>query len=291
VSCLVLVYILIATIHGLIVCHQYLGPTATQLAVLFILATVNSLTCFMLSVLLIRTVWGLGGNVTTIESWEIARHSKLLCRARASGGYLDGPDGIKVRIERQEFPYDIGIWSNVKQGMGTGNVFLWLWPFAPTPKNSGLDFELNGFDESGQRWPPPDPDRIPRLHRTPDSRQTFFQQGDLLSDKEEMDAFHRRQRIDLSRRQGASGIFEDGSPHDRSASRWHDSQAVVGAVNVRNDDTDSQPGPGEEGWRSPEGDRLQDYGVDEDAEFYDQEEENVPLSELIQRRHGKGYRD
>jgi hypothetical protein len=38
------------------------------------------------------------------------------------GGYLDGPGGIKVKIERQEFPYDIGIWRNLKQGMGTGNV-------------------------------------------------------------------------------------------------------------------------------------------------------------------------
>lgn len=39
---------------------------------------------------------------------------------------------------------------------------------------------------------------------------------------------------------------------------------------------------GEEGWRSPSGERLRDYGVDEDAEFYD--EDNVPLAELIRRR-------
>jgi hypothetical protein len=57
-----------------------------------------------------------------IEGWEIERHETLLRRARHSGGFLDGPDGMKVRIKRQEFPYDIGIWNNLKQGMGTGNV-------------------------------------------------------------------------------------------------------------------------------------------------------------------------
>jgi len=67
-------------------------------------------------------VWCLAINNTSIEGWEIERHETLLQRARYLGGYLDGPDGTKVRIVRQEFPYDIGIWRNFKQGMGTGNV-------------------------------------------------------------------------------------------------------------------------------------------------------------------------
>jgi palmitoyltransferase len=78
----------------------------------------NSLTLFVLIILLIRALWSLGGNVTAIESWEIERHKTLLRRARYFGGYLDGPDGIKVRIQKQEFPYDIGIWNNIKAGMG-----------------------------------------------------------------------------------------------------------------------------------------------------------------------------
>lgn len=62
------------------------------------------------------------------------------------GGYLDGPDGIRVRIVKQEFPYDIGILANLNQGMGSGPL-AWLWPFAATPTNtSGLDFEVNGFE-------------------------------------------------------------------------------------------------------------------------------------------------
>lgn len=38
---------------------------------------------------------------------------------------------------------------------------------------------------------------------------------------------------------------------------------------------------GEESWRTREGDRLADYGVDEEVEFYD--EDDLPLSELAKR--------
>lgn len=90
---------------------------------LLVLIVVNSFTLIALSVLLIRTIWSLGAGTTAIEVWEIERHETLLRRARVLGGYLDGPDGIKVKIQKQEFPYDIGIWRNFKQGMGgTGNV-------------------------------------------------------------------------------------------------------------------------------------------------------------------------
>lgn len=61
-------------------------------------------------------------NTYTIEGWEIERHEVLLRRSRVLGGYLDGPDGKRVRIIRQEFPYDIGFWNNVVQCMGTANV-------------------------------------------------------------------------------------------------------------------------------------------------------------------------
>lgn len=125
---------------------QYLGPSASQMALLFILIVANSITWFALSILLLRNIWTLGANITTIESWEIARHETLIRRARASGGYLDGPDGVKVRITKQEFPYDVGIFRNIRQGMGRKPLF-WLWPFATTLSNeSGLQFETNGFE-------------------------------------------------------------------------------------------------------------------------------------------------
>ena len=85
---------------------------------LFILFVVNSLTLFALFILLIRSLWSLGINTTTIESWEIERHKTLVRRARYFGGSLDGPGGIRINIKKQEFPYDIGIWGNIKAGMG-----------------------------------------------------------------------------------------------------------------------------------------------------------------------------
>ena len=113
---------------------------------LFVFLVVNSVTLFALAILLARNVWCLGGNVTTIEGWEIERHETLVRRARALGGYLDGPDGVKVEIVKQEFPYDIGIVRNMIQGMG-GTPLSWLWPFSGTPsKESSLDFETNGFE-------------------------------------------------------------------------------------------------------------------------------------------------
>ena len=127
---------------------QYLGPTPAQLILLFTFSVVNSITLFAMSVLLIRNVWVLGSNVTTIEGWEIDRHETLVRRAKKRGGYLDGPDGTKVMISRQEFPYDVGMYQNAKQAMGC-SFLLWLWPLTSSPSNrSGLEFATNGF-ESG----------------------------------------------------------------------------------------------------------------------------------------------
>lgn len=132
--------------HRLMTVWQYLGPSATQMVSLFVLFLTNSTTLFALGLLLARNIWCLGANVTTIEGWEIERHGTLARRARKHGGYVDGPGGIRVRISKQEFPYDIGIFKNVMQGMG-GSPLFWLFPFAPTPSNeTGLSFETNGFE-------------------------------------------------------------------------------------------------------------------------------------------------
>lgn len=107
---------------------------------------------FGLVLLLGRSVWGLALNITTIESWEVERHHALLRRARVLGGQLDGPDGTKVRIEHQEFPWDIGIFSNFRQAMGTWNLLAWAWPFAASPSlNSGLVYEHNEIDGKSVR--------------------------------------------------------------------------------------------------------------------------------------------
>lgn len=274
---------------------QYLGPTPTQLVFLFIFLIVNSLTLFALAILLARNIWCLGGNVTTIEGWEIERHQTLVRRARVLGGYLDGPDGMRVKIRKQEFPYDIGILQNMRQGMG-GTPLLWLWPFTATPSiESGLDFETNGFEgtvcsekynnanmlltDPSMSWPPPDPDRMPRLSNRPPYEQPFVYDEALSTTQNNVDAFRRRQEEDLKRYDGGATTAIRRRPfHERYRNGGHD-EASFASQPVGSDDLAG----GEEVWRDSEGDRLDDFGVDEDAEFYD--EDDIPLAELLRRRH------
>ena len=42
---------------------------------------------------------------------------------------------------------------------------------------------------------------------------------------------------------------------------------------------------GEESWRNSEGERLEDYGVDEVVDFYDEEE--VPLGQLLEQKRSE----
>ena len=60
--------------------------------------------------------------MTSIESWEMERHESLLKRARKRGGYLNGPGGTRLLLKHHEFPYDVGIFNNIAQGMGSYNV-------------------------------------------------------------------------------------------------------------------------------------------------------------------------
>ncbi|KAF4170648.1 hypothetical protein CNMCM8694_004513 [Aspergillus lentulus] len=257
---------------------SYLGPSLGQLIHLFILLVVNSLTWLALFILLLRSLWSLALNTTTIESWEIERHETLLRRARHFGGYLSGPGGIQVRIKKQEFPYDIGIWSNIKAGMGgSANVLSWFWPFAVTPDQStGLEFEVNGFEDPNLSWPPPDPDRIP----LPAKRE------DMTAAIAAADASYHR-AVQARNMQRSNDASHSGGGHIQRRKRFHDrfnenKTKVQDSESESDTSDDGEVQDGEEGWKNSEGDRLRDFGVDEEAEFYD--EEDIPLGILIQRR-------
>ncbi|KAL8686985.1 MAG: hypothetical protein Q9218_006718 [Villophora microphyllina] len=236
--------------------------------------------------MLIRNTWILGSNVTTIEGWEIERHETLFRRANARGGYLDGPDGKPVRIPKQEFPYDIGIYQNARQAMGT-TFLLWLWPLAPTPSNAtGLDFETNGFEgtlifdssvsnkliyaDPGTPWPPPDPDRMPR-HRYKIADRGPFTYG-AHSSGPDVQGFRERQHQDYLRFANGRVLSLNGTPFIRGG----DYSIQQGADHKR-DNPGVVPG-----WRDSAGDQLQDFGVDEDAEG--NEEDDIPLAELLKQR-------
>jgi palmitoyltransferase len=115
------------------------------------LCAVNFLAWFALSILLGSALWALASNVYTIEGWEIERHEVLLRRTKRNGGYLNRLDGSRMRLVKHEFPYDIGIFSNLCQGMGSSNPLIWFWPLAISPSlESGLRFETNVFESKLQ---------------------------------------------------------------------------------------------------------------------------------------------
>ncbi|CAO1598271.1 Palmitoyltransferase [Xanthoria calcicola] len=251
---------------------SYLGPTPIQMISLFTFTLTNSITLFALAVLLIRNIYTLASNTTTIESWEIERHDTLVRRARSHGGYLDGPDGQKIRIQRQEFPYDIGIYANVRQAMGTG-VWTWLWPFAATPANErGLAFETNGFEDPNTTWPPPDPDRLPRrTYNLADLDDPFIHTPNHASNID-IDAFRTRQRRDYRRFSSRS------EENDESQFRSGDNRET----GILSDVSEHRRG---EAWKDKDGDCLGDFGVDDEGD--EDEDDDVPLSEILARR-GRG---
>lgn len=256
-----------------------LGPSVQQLISLFLLIIVNSLTLFMVGITFIRALYALCTNVSTIESWEIERHEQLLRRAKVLGGYLEGPDGSRVRIRRHEFPFDIGIARNMAAVMDSSNPISWLFPLARTPTSSGVTFETNGFEEPGAQWPPPDPDRMPRLQRNSEAMEAFVAQHHGLSNGQEIQAFRKRQQEDHDRRQGTMSLQRRKPFHIRYGSA---TSSFSETDDFDGSDDCSVSESGEEGWQDSGGNRLKDYGVDQDIEFYD--EDDMPLAELLRKR-------
>lgn len=245
----------------------------------------NSITLFAVGILAVRNVWCLAVNTTTIEGWEIERHRTLVRRARHFGGYLETPDGSSMRIKKQEFPYDIGIWANIVQGMGSANPLQWVNPFAPSPSvESGLRFEMNGFEDEGTAWPPPDPDRAYKRHERAVNGDAFVFEKEDLSAGDAVAAFKARQAEDAVRRRRP---FVERL--EEKVGREEDAYEYEGEIGSGAEEEDEEKekyadGEGEEGWRNSEGERLKDFGVDEDVEFYDEQEDEIPLAELIARR-------
>lgn len=178
-------------------------------------------------------------------------------------------------------------------------ILSWFWPLAASPTNdSGLEFEVNEFEgslicrhfnrsrahdltEPSLAWPPPDPDRMPRPPRQLEPADAFVYGESQRTSQDEIDAFRRRQAQDLERWNTHDATFQRRKPfHKRFAER---ESADLLTEDHEGDESPSESG--EEAWRNGEGERLADFGVDEEVEFYD--EDDVPLSELIERRDKK----
>ena len=115
-----------------------------------------------------------------------------------------------------------------------------------------------------------------KIHESYDKDFTYGDESAL--DVERVSAFRRRQQGDFDRLEhGSSGTIL---------------RRRVDSVRNRYDNLhgSQQPGIDDAGqdkqrWRDSDGDRLDDFGVDENAEVFD--EDNVPLAELIRKRQAR----
>ncbi|KAI0422730.1 DHHC palmitoyltransferase-domain-containing protein [Xylaria grammica] len=171
----------------------YLGPTPFQLTALTTLSLTAGLTALALGILMVTTVRGWAFNTTMIEGWEIERHEAVLQRGgyeeedwwRTSDGDADAAP--RSMIDPVEFPYDVGVYTNMVQAMGTANPIYWLLPFAGGPRVArlpssttpedlaaildgakggsarlgvGWSYEENGLNDREGMWPPIDPEKV-----------------------------------------------------------------------------------------------------------------------------------
>lgn len=220
-------------------------------------------------------------NCTMIEGWQLERHEAVIERGGRDWWDIHGPDGKKVRIEKIEFPYDLGIFTNMAQAMGTSNFLLWPFPFSASPKvgmkgkGNGWEWKENGFNRQEGMWPPLDPEKMRRANREwPAARRNFAAelQDVEASPEDEKRMFRERQKRGAERKQHILAELEEVDNYD--AFDEHGEQNLF---------------EGPASWRNTDGERIQDYGVDEDAEGYAFEEvlgeDDVPIAELIRRRH------
>lgn len=86
--------------------------------------------------------------------------------------------------------------------------------------------------------------------------------------------FH--ERLEEAQKRGGQRVYELEDDADEALMADEDDEEEGSGLPVQHD------GAGEEGWRNREGERLADFGVDEIADFYD--EDDLPLAELINKR-------
>lgn len=258
----------------------YLGPSLAGLISLSIWSLVCFFTSLALGIMLATTLKSWIFNQTMIEGWEVERHEEIADRNGRDWWDVVGPDGEKMRFEKLEFPYDIGFFANMAQAMGTSNVLLWFWPLAGNPKvskdgrGSGWEWEENGFNRIEGLWPPPDPEKIRKANRGwPAARRDYREELRQLqlTPNEVKAEFNKRQQEDNRRRRMLMAELEEVDDYDMMSS---------------GDSIDSFEEKAD--WTNSEGERLQDFGVDEETEYgpdaQADEDEDVPLGELLRRR-------
>lgn len=170
------------------------------------------------------------------------------------------------------------------QGMGSANPIMWFLPFGSAPGiESAKDWEENGFEDEGTMWPPLDPDKMSRRREKysgpiPGGDGRGFLEEDSRED--DLVAFRRRQEEDFVKRRG---VYKFEGAEYRSKSNMFADEDEEEEDDDDDEDKYTKGMIGKEGWTNSEGERLRDFGVDEDAE----DEDDIPLAELLKRRKAR----
>ena len=118
---------------------------------------------------------------------------------------------------------------------------------------------------------------MPRRIRNLETQQAFtFENHDVKSNRERIQAFQQRQQEDYRRYDEHDQAITRRTPFRE---RYQSNR--VAALRENGD-------KGEEAWQNSEGERLKDFGLDEEAEFYD--EDDIPLSRLLLRKRSNFQR-
>ncbi|KAJ2898086.1 palmitoyltransferase [Zalerion maritima] len=278
----------------------YLGPSVPVLIHLTLLMVIGGVTEFALIVMFVTTAKSWIVNTTHIESWEIDRHEALLSRGGIGCSTCPHPNDDASDfedehcMERIEFPYDVGFFANMAQGMGSRNPLLWFLPIFGSSIELGTDqsdpgwsWPENEFNEEYGMWPPVDPEkeRRSRSRYGPEedaARLHEFEEAHKdMSNEEIKAAFKARQEADIIR-QKANLLAELEEVEDYDI--------------VEND-----------GWANANGEKLADYGVDDESDEPElppplvddgprvieigEDEEDVPLAEILRRRKARAKED
>ena len=289
---------------------SYLGPSVSSLISVTLLTLSSLTTIFLLSILTFTTLKSALFNTTLIEDWEIERHESAMSRIdpyeSASSEFWSAEDAAGAGdqlLSRIEFPYDLGFFKNLSQAMGTSNPIRWVLPvFGGGPRLAadksqrgvGWEYEENGFNDLPGLWPPPDPEKARQAKRggwpgaeariREEEVAMIYDSNSIYGGQEDIKAaFARRQKEDMERRRRAKML---------------ESQSRGGIIaELEEDEEEEEEREGYEfvsksEWKNSEGERLRDFGVDEEAE----EEtvgvdDDVPLAELLRRRRAVARQD
>ena len=116
-----------------------------------------------------------------------------------------------------------------------------------------------------------------RKERFTSPGHAFLHHQEHISNHQQIEAFRRRQQLDLNRYRTETSL-DSRNPSLESIEELSFRDNAVQTSDIDHETISLDQGS----WRNNEGDRLNDFGVDEEAEFCD--DDTVPIAHLLRKR-------